>query len=132
MTRELYKRYLFFKEHGGQLVGRQAEMALRSARAEKWLEEHEDEYTVVWDFEEYPSGGPRDWGWDDKAIEAWDKDDHICEYCRIEDADGNILDSLGDIWDASDEYRRVVAAEMAYEVMDEHTKLNKMMASYAI
>ena len=41
-----------------------------------------------------------------------------CETCTLYDEDGNVLASLGCIDDATDDYRRVVQAELAYEAMD--------------
>ena len=39
--RDLQRRYRFFVQHGGQSVGRQAEIALRLAKAERWADEHD-------------------------------------------------------------------------------------------
>jgi hypothetical protein len=68
------------------------------------------------------------------AAEQWGKENHLSfewgddfrdgdepddvervEYCTVFDREGNHLTSLGAIWDASPEYRRVIQAEMATE-----------------
>jgi hypothetical protein len=48
---------------------------------------------------------------------AYDREPETCECCSMFDCDGELLANLGCIDDATAEYRRVVEAELALEVL---------------
>jgi hypothetical protein len=58
-------------------------------------------------------------GWIDHVTEfdCYDVEPTTCEVCICFDEDGEVLASLGCIDDATPEYRRVVEAELALEVL---------------
>lgn len=59
-----------------------------------------------------------EWGQDDQPCECGEPNcDHLVEYCQLCDGD-NLLESLSGISGATDEYRRVVEAELALEAMN--------------
>jgi len=85
----------------GQYAGaRRLAKAERDARAlgytfdwqQDWSVDHQKEYDC------YPNGGPE-----------------TCEFCLMLSPEGNVVQSLGCIDDATKEYRRVVEAELALE-----------------
>ena len=110
------KDYKFFKEHAGYCVGHRAEGALSLARAERMLELKEH-VKVVWEYENCPSGGPKDWGWPDKEIERFWQTDHEVMWAALY-VDGEVEESLGDIWDPDDNYQRVVNAELMSQYIE--------------
>ena len=66
------------------------------------------------------SGWRVDWEDDFKVVhvreyDSYDSEPSTCEYATLRDHDGNWLASLGCIDDATDAYRRVIAAELAAE-----------------
>ena len=63
-------------------------------------------------------GWEDDWGINHVAeFDCYDTDPETCEYVELRDPDGNVLNSLSCIDDATPEYRRVVEAELALDVM---------------
>ena len=82
---------------------------LKLARAEAWARESglefnwEDDWAVGSHVKEYP--------------DAYDAEPDECEACVVLDADETIVASLHCIDDATDDYRRVVEAELAWEAM---------------
>jgi hypothetical protein len=105
----------FFHEHAGYIVGRRAIGAAELARAEAWLNE-QDDLEVVWKDDPYPD---LSWLPDGETVQT-------VEVCRIErepyachccgQTVQEVLTSLSGITDADDNYRRVVAAELAAEL----------------
>jgi hypothetical protein len=115
----------FFAEHAGYVSDPRSHSAKRwqggltLARAERAL--RDSNLRVVWDDDD-----AADWSfvdtWDEKDRTRWQRSEHVAEWCRIEDEDGNVLTSLCGIVDADNDYRRVVAAELALEVYDSLTE----------
>ena len=95
----------FFREQ----VPRDAGVAHKLAQAEAWAK----------------SKGLRfEWSDDDLMIDhvaefdGYDEQPETCEQCWVTDPEtGATLASLGCVDDATDDYRRVVEAELAYEAM---------------
>lgn len=108
--RKMNSAEAFFYLHSGYVVGKRREGAEELAHAEA-------------------VAGREGWkcGWEHDDL-PWDGD---CEapseiLCAVlYDAAGNILASLGGIGDPSDDYRRVVAAELAIEALDRAAALTK-------
>jgi hypothetical protein len=76
--------------------------------AERWAQSHG--WSFVWEGD-----------WDVNHETEYDCYEHggptTCECCVMYDEHGNVLASLGCIDDATDQYRRVVEAELALEAM---------------
>lgn len=84
------------------------------AEAEQWAQE--SGHTFTW----------RD-DWDIPShvdeFDCYDEEPDTCEWVEIVDADGDPLGpSLACVDDATDDYRRVVEAELAWEAMPEWTQ----------
>ena len=54
---------------------------------------------------------------DDEQQAEWYKSDHTCESCAIVTDDGEYAASLGGIWDADTDYRRLIEAELLLEAI---------------
>lgn len=118
-TPSLFTSWLFFKANAGYATPPGPAMcALLLARAEAWLKSQPD-LVVVWGVEQEP-----DLSFMPDAERA---KDHEVEYCAIvrpcpehgaRCLHAEWLESLGNIVDASNEYRRVVVAELALEIME--------------
>jgi hypothetical protein len=108
---ELRRAYEFFKEHAGYVVGERAAGALVLAKAEAeaksrvWLVEWEPDEDADWSWMDQP-------GFEDELARS-----HEVYAAVLRDEDGDILASLGGIFDPSREYRRVVNAELVAEAL---------------
>ena len=111
MTARLLSAYRFFRGRTG-LVGRDAEMALALARAELAAQDA----GCSWEWTDDSQG------WYDLVTDGWragsPTEVQTCEGCILRDADGEALASLWAIWDADDDYRRMVQAQLACEAQD--------------
>lgn len=118
ITPHIRNLWKFFHAHAGGIVGQRAVNALHLARAYDWLGEQVENGVLIvcWECDQYADRGPRDWDWSDADIRRWDRAEHEVLWCSIRDAEGNVLTSLGGIWDPDQDYRRVVEAELAEEV----------------
>jgi hypothetical protein len=104
----------FFYEHAGYSYNTAIETPEQGRRrtaqaladAELWA--HEAGYSVDWE---------DDWDVTDHVAEydTYDTEPATCEQATMHDPDGAVVASLGCIDDATDEYRRVVEAELALE-----------------
>jgi hypothetical protein len=127
MDAALIDRYRFFKAHGGGIVGRQAECALASARAEELLTEavNLEVAQVEWTEE-------TGWSWgdlgdvftEDEMRAKFDSGEWTGPYvCAIHLPDNRYASSCGMIVLGSrgtdDPYARVMAAELVSDVEDE-------------
>lgn len=117
-TLDLRRRFNFFLEHAGGIVGRHAEGALALARAERYAEEHG--WTFTW--EDDPDA---DTSWCTECTTASDGHDHLMYGCILKDEHGTVLGSL---WGIDGDpcphgggvvmgYGRVVQAELASEAL---------------
>lgn len=116
----------FFYEHAGYSHDPKTETpeqgrvrcAKDLAAAETYAKDHD------WSF---------DWSWDDGGdlgdhSEWCDMEyqhDHNIEVCMLRGADGNVLEALGGIIDADNNYRRVVQAELASQALYEINQRQK-------
>ncbi len=117
---DLYRRFKWFKEHAGYVVGRCADCALSLARAEQWADEQEDEglLRVRWE--------------DDPFADMIEGAREV--YCALlETRDGGcacddgpfadrcnhwtVRESLGGIADPDRDYARTIRAELASEML---------------
>lgn len=135
--RDIQRRFRFFLAHGGYIVGEHARCALELARAERWANDNGCTYT--WEPDDpadlmdheywcndarrekagyWPDGQPHRYGLHSRLAHT-----HDVEGCVMRDASGIVLASLWGIIDASPQYRRVVEAELAAEVVPEHPRL---------
>jgi len=111
----------FFAEHSSYVSDPLTHSAKRwagglaLARAERALKD--SNYRIVWDYDDDADFSFVD-TWEEKDRERWNRSEHVAEWCRIEDEDGNVLSSLCGIIDADNDYRRVIEAELASEVYD--------------
>lgn len=105
--------FRFFRAHAGYVVGRRYDGALRMAKAE--AEAKERGITFVWEWDDDGDLGDHEcWCTDaENGIEH----DHETLWCAAQDADGNVIGSLGSIIDPTPEYRRVIQAELALEAL---------------
>lgn len=108
MAQQLKQAYRFMFDNAGYATppGR-AVCAAQLARAE--AEAKQAGVTYQWD-----ADVDCDVSW---MSEAERKQDHVCEYV-IARLNGQVIGSLGGIVDATDEYRRVIEAELAAEAID--------------
>lgn len=84
--------------------------AAELARAERWAREYG--VTFVWS---------DDWDGDHSYLE-YGQSVETCEFVLALDLDNEVLTSLGCVDDATDDYRRVVQAELAQEIMSDPTR----------
>lgn len=141
ISREAFR---FFRANAGGWVGHNAETALHLARAEAYAEDQG--WEVSWEPDDYGWEDHDDWcpvaalakrgrlpnG--EESQSAWHLRQHACEHeiaCAVlrdrpeiqttyrGGRAGEVLASLGAIIDASDAYKRVVAAELASEALAE-------------
>lgn len=122
----LLRAYRFFRAHAGGIVGENAKTALHLAKAERDAVSYGIEFTTEPDFVGQYHDGPKEWGWGKKDILDWEKEDHECIQICATGPDGEVLASLCGIWDADQNYRRIVRAELAAEAIE---KLEKMGAT---
>ena len=109
----------FFAEHAGLSYNPATETPEQGqertgralAAAEEWAESHG--YVVTWEDDE---------DGDHSYLEQSEFDGYqitTCEQATLFDRDGNVLAALGCIDDATDDYRRVVGAELAVQARAE-------------
>lgn len=127
MDPKLSNAYRFHFANGGYIVGKRAECALRAARAERWLEDHADDYglTVIEQADDDTDLGDHEY-WcaaartSARGIQPYARQYGRCEHYAVSvaivDSSGQYLASLGGILDPTPEYIRVIVAELADEV----------------
>jgi hypothetical protein len=110
VSQRLRDGFRFHLENGGTVSGQRAACALRSARAE--IAARAEGIEFIWEDD------CDDW----KERQEYEEDTGYkvqrSECCRAVDTDGNTLASLCGIWDAGDDYKRVVEADLASEALD--------------
>ncbi len=118
MNPHTIKAYHFFKSNAGYVVGQRAKGALHMAKVERLrlMAEDAGRLSYSWVYDNDTDRGPIDWGWSEKEIARWNQSRHEVEYCDLE-IDGECVASLGGIWDADANYRRVVEAELMSEYL---------------
>jgi len=106
------KNWRFFFDNAGYCVGRRALGAADLARAEEYAINAGWQYRWEWD-EDCAADGCRN------AISCDRPGDHEHEvlWCCLRDAAGQVLASLGGIWDADRNYARVIEAELASDAL---------------
>lgn len=106
----------FFYEHAGPSYNPTSESpeegrmrtALDLAQAESWAERKgiECEWVEDWEVLDHV-----------REYDGYDHEPETCEVAVLKSRKGHVLASLGCIDDATDDYRRVVQAELALEAM---------------
>lgn len=91
--------FRFFHANAGGIVGQSALGAWDLAKAEEVASDRD--WQVTWEYDDFEPGS---------------------ECAILHDEEGNVLASLGGIGGATDEYRRVVQAELASEALYNETK----------
>ena len=114
MNNRMRAVFNFFRDNAGYCVGHKAEGALALAKAEQ--EAKERGLRFLWEADNDADMSFVD-TWSEKDREAFWKEDHFAEWCRVEDASGEMLATLGGIIDADSNYRRVIEAELALEAL---------------
>lgn len=116
MNPQIKQAYAHFKRAGtAHIVGQYAEACLAMARAD-WLKNQllqSEELEIEWDYDDFLDH-PRDWGWSEKQCAEWEEEDHTQEQVTLR-LNGEIIGSLGGIWDADADYRRGIEAELLLE-----------------
>ena len=127
--------FRFFRDHAGYIVGERALCAKRLADAERAAED--GGYTFEWSYDYDGDLGDHEYWCADASRFAAGRDydgserpsywrretcDHDVLACSMFDADGQTVGSLGGIIDPSDEYRRVIEAELASEHVRRDTR----------
>lgn len=88
------------KQQGHAACARRLAAAERDARALGYTFDWEDDWTVGDHLKEY---------------DCYTKQPSTCETCIMRDSNGNVVQSLGCVDNATREYRRVIEAELALE-----------------
>ena len=134
---ELHRAFQWFLPRVGGIVGQNAQTALTLARAERWMA-GQDGIEIVWeadpdtDLGEHAHWCPNGRAYDRLrtagasryGIRPCDHEGESCALVRpcpdhgIACRHTEYLASLGGIIDADRDYRRIVAAELAAEIMD--------------
>lgn len=120
----MFKRYAFFKEHAGYVVGRRAECALSLARAEVLLEQACELglAEVEWVYDDMPYDGGDVYTADEVAAK-FESNEWTGPYGCVVTVDGETVASLWGIVvgprGTGDPYCRVVAAELADEALQD-------------
>ncbi len=110
IDRDLLKSFKFFKANGGYIEGRRAECALQLARAER--EASAEGLRFCWQDDSIDDPHYRDFDDDTRP--------NTYEIVFVYGPDSeDVLASLGAVIDATEDYRRVVEAELAIEALDE-------------
>lgn len=118
--RSLSKDERFFYDHAGYSYDPKTETAQQGRiRCALSLAEAEDAaQRLDWRYEwtnDWGVGSHREYFGKDSAYA--DREPDTCEFCQLFDADGEVLETLGCVDDASTEYRRVIEAELASEAL---------------
>lgn len=108
----LLERYRFFHRNAGYVVGRRAASALALAKAELLLEQYD--LHVAWDIDEFADDSFVD-TWEPAAKKAWRSREHYAWVAMCKNPYGAVLACTSGIFDPDEDYRRVVAAELALE-----------------
>lgn len=108
----LKKEYRWFRNQGFR-----SKDAIRYAKAQLLLKRAwmEDLLEIEWE-DDYDAEGPREWGWEEKDIKKWYKQDHECYGCVLK-IGGEVEDSLRGIFDPSNDYRKIVETELLQEYL---------------
>lgn len=121
------RSFSFFRDHAGYVVGERAVCAIALARAEQFA--LDQGFTYSWGNDECGADclGDHEYWCNDARRRAagydggrYDRCDHEVLAVILEDANGNVLASLGGIIDPDADYRRVVEAELASEAMHDY------------
>ena len=119
----IQRSYRFFREHAGYVVGQRALNALSLAKAEHWANVSGIEFVTMPD--EYADASFVE-TWSRREQEEWRKHDHECVSvlafvpCPDHGTDckhARCVASLGGIFDADNNYLRVIRAELACEAL---------------
>lgn len=123
---DLRRRFKFFFDHAGYVVGQRAQGAIALARAEFWLEQ-QSSLTVRWEGD--PDGDLGDHAYWCSQERRQVAHAHTIESCSIVRPcpihhdprcwHTAVIESLGGIIDADRDYMRVVVAELASEAMSQ-------------
>jgi hypothetical protein len=117
------RSYQFFREHAGYVVGQRALCALSLAKAEHWADVAGIEFVTMPDWDADASFVDT---WSEREQEEWRKHDHECVSvlafvpCPEHGTDckhARCVASLGGIFDADNNYLRVIRAELASEAL---------------
>lgn len=118
ISANLRKAWRFFHANAGYATPPgKAVCAMNLARAE--LEMNRRDWHVEWVDDED--------GWNDLRADGFKcscgcgKKIETCECALLRDEQGEVIGSLGAIWDADDSYRRVIRAELASQAISELT-----------
>lgn len=109
---DVIRETVFHQVHGGGIVGRTAEFALKTAKALQHARSQDWEFR--WDFDSDADYSFME-TWPEPDQKRWNRDSHSAEYCQLVDENGSVLASLSGIIDADDNYRRVVEGDLALE-----------------
>lgn len=118
-----YRRYRFFKEHAGYVVGERAKGAIALMRAETLLEDCTawDVARIEWEYDDFPY--EHDAFTDDEIAEKFNSNEWTGPFTCLLYVGDEIVGALGGIVvgprGTDDPYCRVVEAELADEAEDE-------------
>ncbi len=121
MSKEILKKNLkAFKRNAYfwyRKQGYAAQDAFSAARTQVILDMSKDAGTTefIWS-PDWDSDGPKDWGWEEKEIEKWNKTDHECYGCILR-IKGENEESLWGIFDPSNDYMKIVENELMQEYL---------------
>lgn len=122
--RKLREAWQFFHEHAGYVVGRRAIGAMSLARAEALFEDADAAglARIRWEDDPYADASWLEQPEFARELEQYRDGDMSCESALLEvredeDEPWQCVGSLGGIFDADDDYRRVVNAELASEAL---------------
>lgn len=111
----------FFREQAGGIVGEATKGALDLARAERWAKDNN--IVFGWDFDgdaDRSMDGNRNVSYEICTAFRRDPDDH-------DDRNAEAIASYGGIGDADSKYRRVIEAQLAFEIMGFGTAAKKKL-----
>ena len=114
---DIIRRYQFFREHAGYIVGQRALCAFKLAKAEQWLREQDDIVPVC----EPDMDIDDSWMSDDERRQShtWETYSLVrpCPDHGLDCRHAEHLASVGNVVDADSAYARVLWAELASEIM---------------
>jgi hypothetical protein len=122
MKLQLQKRYAFFKENAGYVVGRRALGALALARAETLAEAQPERIEFRWEPDQAADRGPEDWGWPKHEVRRFWRTEHEVWGCALM-VDGEHRSSLWGIWDPSEAYRREIQADLMLQTLSDNNPI---------